>query len=160
MNFDRWADRVYNESDLGRSIATTAAGAAGLASYLYWNDWVVTACVGIIVFPVGRILASKIHSRWVQWREERNGRDQLKELFDNLGHEEKGVVQAFVWRGGKVMTWGEANRSSYCSTSGIESLISRELIHVSITADGTRESFVLDTQLFEYAQSALPDVPF
>ena len=160
MNFDRWADRVYSESDFGRSIATTAAGVAGLASYLYWNDWVVTACVGIIVFPVGRILASAVHSHWVQSRQQSHSKDQVKELFDNLGREEQDVVQAFVWHGGKFITWSESNRSSYFSSSGIDSLISRDLIHVSVTAYGMREAFVLDTELFEYAQSVLPNFPF
>ena len=160
MNFDRWADRVYSESDFGRSIATTAAGVAGLASYLYWNDWVVTACVGIIVFPVCRILASAVHSHWVQSRQQSHSKDQVKELFDNLGREEQDVVQAFVWHGGKFITWSESNRSSYFSSSGIDSLISRDLIHVSVTAYGMREAFVLDTELFEYAQSVLPNFPF
>ena len=65
MTIDRWLERIYGESDLGRGIGTAAAGAAALASYLYWNDWVVTACVGIIVYPVGRILASAIQSQLV-----------------------------------------------------------------------------------------------
>ena len=31
---------------------------------------------------------------------------------------------------------------------------------MSMTADGMRETFVLDAQLFEYAQSVLPNEPF
>ena len=160
MNFDRWADRVYSESDFGRSIATTAAGAAGLASYLHWNDWIVTACIGIIVFPVGRILASAIRSHWIQSREQSYSKDRMKELFENLGREEKDVVQAFVWHGSTFITWTQTNGSPEFASSGIESLVSRKLINPSVTAHGMQEAFVLDTQLFEYAQSVLPNHPF
>jgi len=160
MNFDRWIDRVYSESDFGRSIATTAAGAAGLAAYLHWNDWVLAACTGVIVFPVCRILASAIYSHRVQSREQSSSRDKMKELFENLGHEERSVVQAFVWHGGPFITWGQSNRSPSFSSTGIDSLVSRDLIHLTVTADGMREAFVLDAQLFEYAQSVLPNEPF
>ena len=128
MNFDRWAERVYNESDFGKSIATTAAGTASLASYLYWHDWVVSVCIGIIVFPVGRILASAIHSHWAQSREKFYNRDQMKELFDSLGREEKDVVQAFVWHGSTSITWSQVNKSWNFPSSGIDSLVYRGLI--------------------------------
>ena len=160
LNFGQWAVRVYNESDFGRNIATASAGAAALASYFYWNDWVVAACVAAIVFPVGKILASAIHSRWDQLRREKQSKDQIKELFDNLGREEKDVIQAFVWHGGTTVRWAEVDKSPHFSSAGIDSLISRDLIHPSITADGARDTFVLDSQLFEYARSVLPDVPF
>ena len=160
MNFDRWAERVYNESDIGRSIATTVAGAAGLTTYLYWSDWVVGAFTAIIVFPVGRVLATATHSHWVQSRKRSYSREQIKELFENLGREEKDVVQAFVWHGGKSITWDECDRSPHFSSTGIDSLVSRDLIHATVTGDGMRDAFVLDTQLFEYAQSVLPNVPF
>ena len=42
----------------------------------------------------------------------------------------------------------------------IESLINRDLMHASVTADGMTETFVLDTQLFDYAQTVLPNEPF
>ena len=159
MNFNKWVERVYDESDFGRSIATTVAGAAGLAAYLYWNDWVLAVFVGIIVFPVGRILASAVHSHWAQSREQNSSRDRTKELFDNLGREERQVIQAFVWQGGTFVTWSEVNRSQHFRSSGIDSLVSRDLIHMSVTADGMREAFVLDSELFEYAQSVLPNDP-
>ena len=84
----------------------------------------------------------------------------MKELFETLGHEEKEVIQGFVWHGGTFIRWKDANNSSDFPSSGIDSLVSRELIYVSMTADGMQEGFVLDAQLFAYAQSVLPKVPF
>lgn len=69
MNFGQWVERIYGENDFGRGIATSIAGSAGLAAYLYWGDWVIAAFVGIIIFPIGRILASAIHSRWIRSQE-------------------------------------------------------------------------------------------
>lgn len=160
MKFDRWVERIYAESDFGRGIATTAAGGAGLAAYLYWSDWVVAAFVTIIVFPVVRLLASAIESYWIQSQERINSQDRIKELFENLGSEEKAVVQAFVWHGRTVITWGECNRSPNFSAAGIESLINRDMMHATMTADGMTETFTLDTQLFGYAQTVLPNEPF
>lgn len=160
LNLGQWAVRVYNERDFGRNIATASSAAGALASYLYWNDWVVAACAGAIVFPVGKILASAVRSRWAQLRKERLSKEQIKELFDNLGREEKDVIQAFVWHGGTTVRWAEVDKSPHFSSAGIDSLISRDLIHTGITADGARDTFVLDSQLFEYAQSELPELPF
>ena len=134
MNLDRWVERLYNESDIGRGIATTVAGTAGLTTYLYWDDWVVAAFVTIIVFPGVRILASTTESYRIQSRERSYSRGQIKELFKNLGSKEKAVVQAFVWHGDSVITWRECNELSYFSAAGIESLINRGLMHATVTA--------------------------
>ena len=82
MDLNWLVERVYNERDPGRGIATSAAGTTGLTTYLYWEDWVVAGFVTIIVFPIGRILASAIHSHWNQSRERNRSMDQLKDLFD------------------------------------------------------------------------------
>ena len=97
MNLDRWAARIYDENDIGRGIATTLAGVGGLSTYLYWGDWVIAAFVAIIVFPVGRIATSAIHSRWDRSRESRKTKVQIAHLFESLGSEERATVQAFVW---------------------------------------------------------------
>ena len=159
MDLNWLVERVYNESDPGRGIATSAAGTTGLTTYLYWEDWVVAGFVTIIVFPIGRILASAIHSHWNQSRERNRSMDQLKDVFDKFGSEERAVIQAFVWHGGSVITWGECNQSPHFSAAGIESLMNRNLMRTSMTADGMTETFVLDTQLFDYAQKALPNQP-
>ena len=160
LNLNRWLERVYSENDTGRVVATSLAGATGLTTYLYWDDWVVAGFSAIITFPIVRLSASALHSRWNRLRERDRSRGQLKDLLDSLGFEEKAVVQAFVWHGGSVITWGQCNQSPHFSAAGIESLINRDLMHASVTADGMTETFVLDTQLFDYAQTVLPNEPF
>ena len=159
MHLDRWAERIYSERDTGRGVATTVAGIAGLATYLYWNDWIVAVFVAIIMFPVSRISASAIHSRWSQSRQRSDDRGNIEEFLEKLGSEEKAVVQAFVRHGGSVITWGEFNRSPQFTQPGIESLINRGLVHTTVTADGMTEAFALDTKLFDYAQTVLPNEP-
>ena len=160
MGLNRWLERVYSENDTGRGVATSLAGATGLTTYLYWDDWVIAGFSAIIAFPIVRLSASALHSRWSRSRERNRSRAQLKNLLDSLGSEEKIVVQAFVWHGGSVITWRECNASSHFSAAGIESLINRDLIRPSVMADGMTETFVLDTQLFDYAQTVLPSEPF
>ena len=160
MDFDRWVERIYHERDVGRGIATSVAGTVGLITYLYRDDWVVAAFVAVMVFPVGIILASAIHSNWIRSRERSCSKSQVKEVFESLGSEEKAVVQAFVWHGGSVMTWSACNRSGWVSVAGMESLINRDLVHRTVTADGMFEAFALDTHLFDYAQIVLPNEPF
>ena len=151
----RWAERIYRESDFGRGIATTVTGVAGLVTYLYWNDFVLAAFAAIIIFPAARISADAIHSQFSRWRERRERRGQTVELFEKLSWEERNVVEGFVWIGGSVVTWGESNRLDHFSVAGIESLINRDLLHRSVTADGMTETFVLDTLLFDYAMKVL-----
>ena len=160
MNFGRWIDRIYSESDIGRGIATTVSGAAGLSAYLYWDDWAIGAFVAIIFFPAARILVSALHSYWSQSRKRSDDIVQMEELFEKLGSEEKAVIQAFVWHGGSVIAWRECNKSPEFSAVGIESLINRGLMHATVTADGMSEAFALDTRLFDHAQTVLPSVPF
>lgn len=69
------------------------------------------------------------------------------------------MVQAFVRHGGVAITWQECNRSEQFSAAGIESLSNRGMLHPSVTQDGMTETFVLDTELFDYARRALPDGP-
>ena len=153
LNVDRWAERIYKESDVGRGIATTGAGIAGLTAYLYFDDWVIAAFVTIILFPVIRITASSIHSRLERSRERSLNEGQLQELFANLGTEEKLVIESFVQHGGSVISWSRLNRSSLnFSEAGIESLMSRGVLHNTVTADGMREAFALDTEIFDYGQ--------
>ena len=159
MDFDRWIERIYSEDDIGRGVATTISGITGLASYLYWNDWVIACFVAIILFPVSKIVASTIHSRLIESRKPGHSKE-IKDLFEKLSHEEKQVVQAFVWHGGCPITWRECNKSPSISAAGIESLINRDLMHTTVTADGMQETFVLNTELFDYAQTVPSDVPF
>lgn len=47
---DKWADRIYSETDVGRSVATSSAGVIGLITYLTTSDWVIAAFAFLIVF--------------------------------------------------------------------------------------------------------------
>ena len=153
MKFEQWVERIYEESDVGRGIATTVAGGIGLTVYLFSNDWVLAAFVSIIVFPIVRILASTIESYCIKLREQKNNQEQIKKLYDNLGMEERAVVEEFVLLGGNVLTWEQCNESRKISITGVESLINRGMLHRTVTADGMTEAFALDTELFDYAQT-------
>ena len=159
MNFDRWVERIYNESDPGRGVATTVAGATATAIYLYWNDWAVAGLVGVTVFPIAKIAASAFHSNWTRSRKRSGDQAEMEELLDSLGFEEKRAVRAFVWHGASVMTWGDCNAWDL-SRSAIDSLIQRGVASVTPTADGMEEAIVLDTGLFDYAESIFPPSPF
>ena len=56
-------------------------------------------------------------------------------------------MSVFVDSGGCVLTWTQMNNSC-ASQNGVESLIRRGLLSTSVTADGMRETFVLDPNLF------------
>lgn len=145
---EKWVDRVYGETDFGRNIATSLSGLLGLGVYLYFGDWVIAAFAAIIFFPVARITASAIHARLSRNAARRAKRSDAQHTFDSLSEEERAVVSEFVSAGGCVLTWGQMNK---CPVSGsaIESLIQRELLSTSMTADGMRETFVLEPTIFD-----------
>lgn len=147
-SIDKWAERVYAETDFGKSIATSLAGAVGLAIYLLLGDWAIAAFSAIIFFPAARLAATAIHARLARNSKRRERRSDAEHIFSTLSKEEQAVVAEFVGAGGCVLTWGQANRSPI-SGSAIESLIQREVLSTSMTADGMRETFVLDPALFE-----------
>lgn len=148
--FEKWADRVYAEVDFGRSLATSLAGAVGLGIYLRTSDWVIAAFCSIIFFPLARITATALHGSFISGVGRRREIQGIRRLWDALSDGEIQVVSAFVSAGGCVMTWGQMDRSSV-STAAVESLIQREMVSTSVTADGMRETFVLETALFDEA---------
>jgi hypothetical protein len=143
-----WADRVYSETDFGRSVATTVAGVVGLTVYLIVKDTTVAVFCSVIAFPMVRLLASFYHKRFTKLMERREKDEAADYTYHRLSSGEKAVVQGFVESGGCVMTWGQFNRSSLPS-AGIESLMHRELLSTSVTADGMTETFVLDAAMFD-----------
>lgn len=145
--WDKWAERIYSESDFGRGVATSIAGAIGLAVYLFTADWVVAAFVTIIVFPVVRILASALQRKAENAATRRKHELEVRGSYERLSDEERAVVAAFVAEGGSVITWDRINKLNL-PHSAVESLVQRELLFTSVTADGMRETFVLDEQLF------------
>lgn len=147
-SIEKWAERVYAETDFGKSIATSLAGVVGLAVYLLLGDWAIAAFAAIIFFPVARLTATAIHARVARHANRRARRNDAEHVFSTLSDEEQAVVAEFVNAGGCVITWSQANRSPI-SGAAIESLIQREVLSTSMTADGMRETFVLDPALFE-----------
>ena len=149
----RWAERVYSESDMGRSLATSLSGVVGLAVYLRVHDGVVAALSVIIVFPLARVAAQWLQVRVTRRTERRHQREKARELFERLSENERAIVEAFVAEGGTVLTWTQVNRLGLPGPA-FESLMARGLIAASVTADGLRETFVLDTDVFDAARAA------
>ncbi len=160
MNLGRWIERIYTEGGFERNLATSVAGVVGLLIYLQLDDSVTAAFAALIAFPLVKIVAAPIRSRWIRSQERRRSQDAIRDLFDSLGSEERAVVQAFVWHGGVAVAWGESDRFGQFSVTGVESLSNRGLLRSSFTEDGMAETFVLDTELFDYARTVLPAVPF
>lgn len=148
--FEKWADRVYAEVDFGRSLATSLAGAVGLGIYLRTSDWVIAAFCSIIFFPLARITATALHGSFLSGAGRRRKIEEVQQLWDALSDDEAHVGSEFVKAGGCVMTWQQMNRSA-AVTAAVESLIQRQMITTSVTADGMHETFVLVTTLFDEA---------
>jgi hypothetical protein len=58
------------------------------------------------------------------------------------------VVQVIVQAGGSVLTWSHINALDLRGPA-IESLINRQLLSTDVTADGMRETFVLNLAIFQ-----------
>lgn len=148
---DKWAERIYAETDVARSIATSVAGVVGLSVYLLSSDWVVAVFAGVIVFPLVRLVAAGLHARAVRRAQGRMELEEAERVYGRLSEYEKTVVQAFVQTGGSVLTWNQVNQLGLPG-NGIESLIQREVAWTSMTADGMRETFALDSAIFDVGQ--------
>ena len=148
---EKWADRIYLESDFGRNVATSSSGLVGLGVYLFTSDIAIAGFSALILFPVVRILASSAYRKSEHLAKLKAQEDGVQKLYDRFSPEEKNVVSVFVKAGGSVMTWGQINRSD-THFSAIESLMQRGLLHTSVTADGGTETFVLDQDIFDVGQ--------
>ena len=145
---DKWADKIYSETDFGRSIATSIAGCVGLSIYLYCHDWVIASFSSIIVFPILRILASKFNDDYIANKIEHIKANTIKSTLNKLSQDELNVLNLFVENGGTALTWSIINKSDVSSAS-IETLIQREILSTSATADGMKETFVLDVDIYD-----------
>lgn len=148
---DKWADRVYSETDFGRSIATSVSGIIGLVIYLIINDWVIAAFSSIITFPIVRIISTSLNEKINFSSMQKKRMKSAEDAYNRLSNGEKEVIQAFVTAGGTSLTYSDIN-SLDLSGPAIETLIQREIIWSSMTADGMRETFALDTEVFDIAQ--------
>lgn len=145
---NKWADRIYSENDFGRSVATSLSGGIGLSVYLLSNDWVLSAFGLIISFPIIRILSSGINEKRERNKQRAIEKERLEYSFGKLTTEEKEVVKKFVEAGGSVLTWHQVNQLNVHS-SAIESLLKRDMLFTSYTADGLTETFVLEQEIFD-----------
>lgn len=148
----KWAERIYAETDVGRSAATSVAGLIGLIVYLSVEDWVIAALSLVIVFPLARLGSTWLHGRASRSASRRLEREAAELMYDGLSDAEKQVVRAFVEVGGTVLTWSHVN-SLGLPDSGIESLLQRGILHTSVTADGMRETFALEPATFDVARA-------
>ncbi len=149
-SIEKWADRIYAENDFGRGIATSLSGAIGLIVYLVTTDWVIATFSTIISFPIIRIISTGINEK-VERKKKRNiDKENALHIYENLSDQEKEVINLYVNAGGSVLTWGQMNNQS-ASSSTVESLIQREILWTSMTADGMGETFVLDSNIFDIA---------
>tara|TARA_R110000850_G_scaffold130192_6_gene250744 strand:- start:2231 stop:2719 length:489 start_codon:yes stop_codon:yes gene_type:complete len=154
QTLDKWVERIYAETDVGRSIATSVAGVIGLSAYLLSTDWVIAAFLSIIAFPLVRLIATGVHARAVSREQSLMELAEAERIYSRLSEEERTVVQAFVGAGGSVLTWDQVNRLGL-PAAGVESLVQREMVWSSMTADGMRETFALDSSLFDVGQKKL-----
>lgn len=145
---EKWADRVYAETDFGRSIATSGAGIIGLVTYLIFNDWVVAAFSSIISFPIIRIVSTRLHEKANRRKKHAIEREDAEHIYKRLSEGEKEVIQAFINAGGSVLTWTQMNNQPVSSAS-IESLIQRGVLWTSMTADGMQETFALNSAIYD-----------
>ncbi|MYC67249.1 MAG: hypothetical protein F4X12_13040 [Acidobacteriia bacterium] len=161
MNLGSLIKRIWRDDDFGRAIATAVGLAGGLIAWRSQGSLGLAIVVTIIVFSIAKISARAIQSPWNQRRERRHKRDQLKRLFENLAREERTVVKGFVCHGGSVVTSNEVSCSKLFPGVGIRSLINRDILQVSyVGEDPDACLYALDTELFDYAQTVLDDIPF
>ena len=148
---EKWIERVYAETDFGRSIATSISGVVGLLCYLKWHDWTIAVFSFVILFPIIRLISTNFHAKVTRRSKIQAERENSELLYDRLSEEERDVIQTFVMAGGCVLTWSHANQLPMVGAA-LESLIQRGLVSTSMTADGMRETFVLDSDIFDVGQ--------
>ena len=116
--------------------------------YIAFHDWVIAAFSSIISFPIIRLVSTGLHEKANRHQKRTIERDEAEHIYSRLSEGEKEVVRAFVNAGGSVLTWSQMNNQTV-SFSSIESLIQREVLWTSVTADGMRETFALNSAIFD-----------
>lgn len=147
----KWIELIYSETDFGKSISTTVSGILGLILYLLFSDWVLAAISMIISFPIVRIIANNLHGKIEKKAKKVEEKDIADNLYNELSDNEKEVIKGFIEVDSCVMPWRVFNEMSLPS-AGSESLIQRGFLDTSMTADGLRETFVLDTRIYDAAR--------
>ncbi|UYK73971.1 hypothetical protein [Xanthomonas sacchari] len=157
-SIDNLVEKLYSETDFARSIATSLAGGVGLGLYLWQRDWAIAAFSAIIAFPILRLASGALHDRRKRAQANRFRTQDTSELYARLSDEEQKVVDAFAKVGGAVLTWSQVNDLEL-SAPAVESLMQREMLTTSMTADLMRETFVLNHALFEVGVARVRGAP-
>ena len=152
---EKWAERIYTDTDFGRGIAVSISGITGLTAYLLTKDWVIAAFASVILFPISRLITTALHNKSVIRKLRSVNREEAKYKYENLSPGEQNIVQSFIDQGGFVLTWKVVNRLEL-NHSSVESLVQRGLLHPSVTADGMVETFVLDEGVYDAGIKADP----
>ena len=154
---EKLIDRIYSETDFGRSIAISLTGIIGLITYLYFGDWIIATFVSIISFPIIRLISTGLHEKANRSKKRIIEKEEAEHIYNRLSVEETEIINIFVNYGGCVLTWSQINNLPI-SSNAIESLIQRKLLYTSMTADGMRETFVLDTDIFDIGNEKLKEI--
>lgn len=83
-SIDKLLEKLYEETDVARSVATSLAGIAGLAVYLLTHDWVVALFSWLIVFPLARLIAATILTKRSRRIALRDADTEAEELYGRL----------------------------------------------------------------------------
>lgn len=148
----KWVELIYNEDNFARSVATTITGIIGLIIYLIFFDWVIAFISLIISFPLMRLIASYFHNKIEKEAKNREMKAEFEDIYNQLSKSEKEVIQGFLSADSCVLLFKQANTMEL-PYGGIESLIQRDMLRTSMTADGIRETFVLDSLIFDTARN-------
>jgi len=97
------------------------------------------------------VISTGSHDKITRRKQHKIEREEAEHIYKQLSNDEKEVVMEFVNAGGSVLTWSQVNNSSLLSSS-IESLIQRKILWTSTTADGMRETFAIDSDIFDVGQ--------
>ena len=157
MNLDHWANKIYAEKDFGRSVSRPSGSCGPRCTYLLSRDWVMSAFVTIIVFPLFRVVASAVHRRWKETHNQKLQTLAAQKSFEKFSLEEKKVIKAFVEAGGAALSYSQINRADVAK-SAVESLVLRGILFNTVLSDGA-EAFVMKTEVFDMGQQAFPKLP-
>ena len=145
---NKWAERIYAETDFGRNIAVSGAGLVALAIYLVFSDGIIALCALVIVFPLLRVVSTSLHERSSIRANRRVALEKAEREYARLGHGEKSVLDAFLLSGTCVLTWRQTWELG-AHPSSVESLVERGFVK----KDQECEMYILDTALFDVARS-------
>jgi hypothetical protein len=155
MNYEKLLTAIYAEEDLGRSVAIAVAGVTGLVVYRLSADWVTAVFSSVILFPLARVAATAMHSRWKSKRSETAQALSAETEFNRFSPEERQILEFFVRQGGCCVSWSAVNRSEFpFPRAALNSMMERGLVRTSVMEDGMTESFVLKVEMFDVAQKA------